>query len=75
MIKAKYYYKGDVVGTVKFQHDRDRQPIDSSVIIASAPSKWTSCCWDHGEIQAPRKKTKPVEEESSIEITEKVVEL
>ncbi len=63
MIKATYYYKGDVVGTVKFQHDRNRQPLDTKDIIAAAPVKWDSCCWDHGEIVAPRRKRAPTIEE------------
>ena len=74
MIKAKYLYKGKVVGAVKFEHDRQYQPLNTKDIISAAPKQWDSCCWDHGEIQAPRKKAKPVEE-SSNEITEKVVEL
>ena len=70
MIKAKYLFKGAVVGAVKFEHDREKQPVDKRVIFDSAPKKWDCCCWDHGEIQAPRRKRKPVEtEESSIEIT------
>jgi len=63
MIKAKYYHKGNVVGTVKFSHDRDYQPIDEQDIIAAAPAKWDSCCWDHGERVAPRRKRATTVEE------------
>jgi hypothetical protein len=69
MIKAKYYYKDCVVGAVKFDHDRAGQPLDTRVITANAPAKWDVCRWDQGEIQAPRKKRKPVEAEESTEIT------
>lgn len=59
MIKAKYYYSGEVVGTVKFSHDRNYQPNDVKDIISAAPKQWDSCCWDRGEVYKPAKKQKP----------------
>ena len=70
MIKAHYYgADGVVLGSVKFDADRNKQPLDTKKIYDTAPEGWTVCKWDHGEVFPMRKKRK-VEVVEEVEIHE-----
>ena len=70
MIKAHYYGSdGSVLGSVKFDADRNRQPLDIKKIYDAAPEDWTVCKWDHGEV-FPMRKKRSVEVVESLEIHE-----
>lgn len=60
IIKAWYICGGDYVKAVKFEADRNYQPMDKKVIYANAPENWDECKWDHGSVK-PKKKKKKVE--------------
>lgn len=62
MIKATYYNGDVIVGTVKFDEDKNKQPLDKNKIYKDAPESWTVCKWEEGEVFPKKaKKTKVVE--------------
>lgn len=61
MIKAKYMYKDEVVGWIKFDETSDY----TKDILDAAPAKWDACVWDNGEVKPAmrkKRKLKPLEE-------------
>lgn len=60
IIKAWYVLDGDYIKSVKFEADRDYQPVDKKVIYDNAPESWDECVWDHGSVKpkTERKKRK-----------------
>lgn len=67
IIKAWYICGGDYVKAVKFEADRNYQPMDKKVIYANAPENWDECKWDHGSVKPKKKKKVEVIEEPNME--------
>ena len=79
IIKGWYVFNGDYIKSVKFDADKNYQPLDKKVIYDNAPESWDECVWDHGSVKpkAERKKRKvEVVEEPEIheEITDETSE-
>lgn len=60
MIKAQYYLNGVAIKSVKFEHDKNGQPLDKKVIHNNAPEEWDTCEWDQGVVK-PKKHKKQLE--------------
>ncbi len=58
IIKAFYMLDDEPIKSVRFEADRDYQPVDKQVIYANAPENWDECKWDHGSVKPMRKKRK-----------------
>ena len=60
IIKGWYVFNGDYIKAVKFDADRNYQPLDKKVIYDNAPESWDECVWDHGSVKpkTERKKRK-----------------
>ena len=73
IIKGWYILGDDYIKSVKFEADRNYQPVDKKVIYENAPDNWDVCVWDQGNLKPQRKKRK-VELEIPEEINEDIVE-